>query len=57
MSRALRVSISIAPLIGVAVFAAVFDHARIGVAVLAAALWLMLWTVENLRAAIEEKKK
>lgn len=57
MSRAFRVSVSIAPLIGVAVFAAVFDHARIGVAVLAAALWLMLWTVENLRAAIEEKKK
>ena len=57
MSRTLMASASVAPLIGVAVFAAVFDHARIGVAVLALALWLLLWTVEKLRASIEEKKK
>jgi hypothetical protein len=56
MSRALIASASIAPLIGVAVFAAVFDHARIGVAVLAVALWLFLWSFEKLRASIEEKK-
>jgi hypothetical protein len=56
MSPALRASSAATGLIGLTIGAALSGHPGIAVALLASAVWLVIWNFEKLRASIEEKK-